>query len=112
MPVRIEIDKQKILFRVGFSDPDKMAKLAEVIKNDCNEYCKEERGTLKASADLNSDLKHGLIVWATPYAARQYYMIPTASTDKNPKATWRWCEAAKAACKDRWLEQAKRLAGG
>lgn len=83
--------------------------LSGIIRDDCNEYCKMDTGNLIMSSLIHSKLDKGRIIWRTPYAKRQYWEIRTAYKDENPKATWRWCEAAKAEYQDRWKEQAQRL---
>ena len=109
MPVKIEINKPKILAKIDLNDPRKMKMLSEAILADCNEYCKMDTGALIASSFIHSRLDKGLLVWATPYAAAQYYRIRTASTDMNPMATWRWAEVAKNHRMERWTRQAQRL---
>ena len=111
MPVTVKFDKAKVLARIDLSDPTKMKQLCEIIRADCNEYCKRDKGGLIASSMTNSKLEQGRIVWNTPYARRQYYEIRTASADVNPKATWRWAEVAKNQHLDKWLRQAKKLEG-
>lgn len=112
MPVRIEIDRRKVLAKIDMSsDPDKMKLLSEEILADCNEYCKMDTGNLIDSSLIASRLSEGILVWATPYAARQYYTIRTASPDRNPMATWRWAEVAKNVRLESWIEKAKKLAG-
>ena len=83
--------------------------LASIIRTDCNKYCKEDTGMLIASSLIHSRLGEGLIIWQTPYAARQYYAIPTAYHDVNPNATWRWCEVAKNNHKAQWARQAQNI---
>ena len=80
--------------------------LSEEILADCNEYCKEDTGTLIQSSLIHSQLDKGKLIWQTPYARRQYWDIETAYKDRNPQATWKWCEAAKQKWEERW----KRLA--
>lgn len=107
MPVKINIDKAAVLAKIDLSDPKKLKVLSEEILADCNEYCKFDTGNLIDSSLIASQLDRGLLVWATPYAARQYYQIRTAYNGR----TWRWAEVAKNNRLDRWIEQAKKLAG-
>ena len=83
--------------------------LSSEILKDCNYYCKEDTGMLIMSSYIHSDLKHGKLVWNTPYAARQYYEIQTAIKDVNANATWRWCDVAKRLHKDEWARKAQRI---
>lgn len=106
MPVHIEISPQKIQVKVDEAWENGLEMLSTEVLADCNEYCKRDTGTLILSSWIHSLLDKGLLIWQTPYARRQYFEIETASTDSNPKATWKWCDAAKA----RWLERWNRLA--
>ena len=110
MPVKINIDKGKVLAKIDVAWSKATKPLAEEILADCNEFCKEDTGALIASSLIHSQLDKGILVWATPYARRQYYEIRTANADSNPQATWRWAEAAKNVHLDRWAEQAQILA--
>lgn len=109
MPVKINIDRKKVLAKIDVAWSKATAPLAEEILADCNEYCKEDTGMLIASSLIHSQLDKGLLVWATPYARRQYYEIRNASTDENPMATWRWAEVAKNERLERWQRQAQIL---
>lgn len=109
MPTRININPRAIEARIQGAWDRGLAILSEEIKNDCNRYCKEQDGTLKMSSELHSVPDKGLIVWQTPYARRQYWAIRTAHTDKNPQASWKWCEVAKQKHKEQWDAKAQRL---
>lgn len=106
MPVKIQISPQKIQVKVDEAWENGLEKLSTEVLADCNEYCKEDTGTLILSSLIHSRLAEGKLIWQTPYARRQYWGIRTASKDKNPQATWKWCHAAKA----KWLERWNRLA--
>lgn len=110
MPVRITVDQNRIARRVSHPlNEQGMEMLCSQILRNCNEYCKEDTGMLIASSMIHSDLKHGVLIWQTPYAARQYYEIRTAYTDVNPMATWRWVESAKTNYATQWGRQAQAL---
>ena len=111
MPVRIEINPQKIQVKVTGAWDNGLSKLSSEILADCNEYCKRDTGTLVMSSYIHSRLDRGLLIWQTPYALRQYYEIRTAHPDVNPKATWRWCEAAKNKHFARWNRLAQKALG-
>ena len=106
MPVKIQISPTKVQAKVTGAWDEGLAKLSEEILADCNEFCKEDTGTLIQSSLVHSILNKGKLIWQTPYARRQYWGIRTAYKDKNPQATWKWCHAAKA----KWLERWNRLA--
>lgn len=111
MSVTININDAKITEKVNnpFSE-QQMGMLCSQILRDCNKYCKEDQeGILIASSMIHSRLKEGLLVWQTPYAARQYYEIRTAYKDYNPMATWRWVEVAKQNYYQQWARQAQAI---
>lgn len=82
----------------------------QVIK-DSNFYCPRAEGTLQESALTASEIGKGRVLWATPYARRQYYEAPNKSKDKNPNARMKWFEEAKARQRENWLSIAQRKAG-
>lgn len=106
MPVKVNISPAKVEMKVKTAWEAGLPILSEEILADCNEYCKEDTGTLIQSSLIHSQLDKGKLIWRTPYARRQYWEIETAYKEKNPNATWKWCEAAK----ERWLKRWKRLA--
>ena len=109
MPVKITFDKARCVTRITNTFDSKLGLLAEEVLNDCNQYCKEDTGTLIASSYLHSQLDKGLLIWQTPYARRQYWGIETAVKDKNSRATWKWCEVAKRKHIHQWERQAQML---
>lgn len=110
MSVRININENTIILKEEGAWKKVLPMLSSEILTDCNEYCKRDTGMLIASSLTHSRLNEGVLVWQTPYAARQYYEIRTAYKDKNPKATWRWVEVAKQHRKDRWERKAREIA--
>ena len=109
MPVRINISKSAVTAKVSGAFQSALPQLSEEILNDCNQYCKEDTGTLIASSLVHSVPSEGKLIWQTPYARRQYWAIRTAFKTVNPGAAWRWCEYAKQRYKARWERQAQRL---
>lgn len=109
MPVKISISKREVADKAKSAFDKGLPLLSEEILNDCNQYCKEDTGTLIASSLIHSVPSQGLLIWQTPYAKRQYWEIETAHKDVNPRASWKWCEVAKRAHLSRWTKQATRL---
>lgn len=109
MAVRINIDGNTIQAKIDNAWESGLEMLSSQILRDCNFYCKQDTGMLIMSSYIHSDLKRGLLVWQTPYAARQYYEIPTAYKDNNSNATWRWCEVAKKNFSADWGRQAQAI---
>ena len=106
--IKILIDHVKVWQKVHGAWKAALPLTSEEILADCNEYCKRANGDLIRSSLIHSRPKKGKLVWKTPYAKRQYWKIETASTDKNPKATWKWCEVAKDENFDRWQQNAQK----
>lgn len=109
MPVKIIFDRKKVETRIEYGFEKGLGILSEQILNDCNQYCKFDNGGLIGSSYRHSKLDDGLLIWQTPYARRQYWEIKTAVTDRNPQATWKWCEVAKRKHFKKWEKQAQRL---
>jgi hypothetical protein len=109
MSVRIEINENSIRAKIDNTWSNGREMLCSQILQDCNLYCKDDTGMLILSSLIHSRLKDGLLIWNTPYAARQYYEIPTAYTDVNSNATWRWCEVAKQNHLAEWGRQAQAI---
>lgn len=82
--------------------------LDQQVAKDSNYYCPEDVGSLQASVLPSAAEGKGVLEWREPYAAAQYYDLPNKSKDKNPNARMKWFEAAKAACKRKWLRMAQR----
>ena len=106
MSVKIDIDPNKVGAKVVGAWDKALPMLSEEILADCNEYCKEDSGTLIKSSMIHSRPKEGKLVWETPYAKRQYWAIKTSLT---PGRTWKWCETAKAKWGSRWKKLAETL---
>lgn len=109
MAVRITVNENKIRATIDSTWETGLEMLSSQILRDCNFYCKEDTGMLIMSSLIHSRLKEGLLIWQTPYAARQYYEIPTAYKDVNSNATWQWCEVAKQAHAAEWARQAQAI---
>ena len=105
MPVKISISSARVESRVKSAWQDGLENLSNEILADCNEYCKEDQGTLISSSMAHSLPKEGKLIWETPYAKRQYWAIKTSLT---PGRTWKWCETAKRKYKTRWKDLAER----
>ena len=107
MPVKINISKNQVRAKVEKAWNDGVFGLTEEILDDCNKYCKEDTGALIASSYMQSAEGKGKLIWRTSYARRQYWLI-TAHKDKNPQASWKWCEVAKQKHLKKWTGRAQR----
>lgn len=111
MPTTIKINNHAVQARIMGDWEKALPVLTEEILNDCNQYVKWDTGMLAQSSYIQSDFQHGVMIWETPYARRQYWEIKTAYRDVNPAATWKWVHAAKAKFYKRWTRQAAALMG-
>ena len=102
----IDINVDATVDRVDAAWKKGLSLLSNEILRDCNEFCKLDKGPLRASALISSLFNEGKLIWNTPYARRQYWVIKTAY---EPGTCWQWCEAAKGKYKKRWELQAQRL---
>ena len=109
MAVRIKINANSIQAKIDNVWQSGLEELSAIILNDCNLYCKWDEGALAQSANIHSRPELGQVIWQTAYARRQYWEIKTAYTDKNPNASWKWCEVAKRKHLHQWQQQAQRL---
>lgn len=109
MPVKITFDETACAVRITNKFNSCLGQLAGEVLGDCNKYCKEREGILIASSYIHSQLDKGKLIWQTPYAKRQYWEIQTAIKDKNPQASWKWCEVAKQKHLAQWERQAQKL---
>jgi len=78
---------------------------------DCNRYARDDTGRLIASSKTASDPANGRLIWRTPYARRVYY-TGTPRRGKNPGASLRWCEKAKALHAESWRALLTQTLGG
>ena len=79
---------------------------SQVVK-DSNFYCPLDTSMLQKSAIEHTVIGSGLVVWQTPYADAQYYGCPNKSHEKNPNATTKWFETAKARKSQEWEKLVK-----
>lgn len=105
MPVKIVISENRVQARLVGAWNTGLEKAAWEILADCNEYCKQDQGTLIMSSMIHSQFNKGRLIWDTPYAKRQYWEIKTSLT---PGRTWKWCETAKKKHGDRWRRLTER----
>ncbi len=131
MPVTVNINSARIAAKISAAGNRAVATIAQTILDDINEYVPDDQGQLIASSETHSDIEHGTLVWATPYARYLYHgvlMVDPATGsayaregqtkvvaspevqlkfDKhtNPKAGSHWCERAYADKHEEWQEQ-------
>lgn len=81
--------------------------LAQRVAFDSNRYVKVDSGDLKRST-FQTDYE---VVWGMPYA-KHAYTKGTPNTSKNPEASLRWFDVAKAKRAKAWAEFVKGLVLG
>lgn len=130
MPVSININSAQIAMNIRAAADKTVEYIADKIKGDCNEYVPDDQEGLIDSSNNHSDLKNGVIRWATPYARCLYHGVlmvdPKTGSAwaregqtkvkvspevrlkfdklKNPKAGSHWCERARADHGTEWQE--------
>lgn len=67
-------------------------------------YVPIEEGILRASGQLASQFRAGLLVWATPYAANQYYIENRKHASPEGRATDHWDEAWARDRLPQWMD--------
>ena len=100
--VIIDFDTDKATRRINGRLRPVQAEIDSQVLKDSNYFCPQDTGTLQASGVMYSDIGSGVLEWRTPYARDQYYSRPDKSKDKNPNATMKWFESAKARHKAEW----------
>ena len=78
-------------------------KLDIQVVNDSNYYCPKLNNILQPSAVKDTVAGSGKVRWTVDYARRQYYGEHfDHSKSRNPNATAKWFESAKARRADDW----------
>ncbi|MGN0553176.1 MAG: minor capsid protein [Oscillospiraceae bacterium] len=105
--VRLDFDTERIMAKIEESRREADFALGNQVLKDSNIYCKEDTGTLKRSAIVNSSDDLTTVQWVEPYAATQYE-LPAAVPDPNPLASSKWFEKAKDAYLPDWISTYER----
>ena len=101
----IKFDVNAVSRRVTGDIERKQKILDSLVLRDSNLFVPKDTGALQDSAVINTIIGSGLVEWHTPYAARQYYTWKgIRGHNKNPRATSKWFETAKAIYGKNWLE--------
>ena len=101
MKVDVKINAEGVKKRLHGLGRRAQFKLDQQVMKDSNFYCPQDVGSLQTSVIPSANGK-GLLEWNKQYAKAQYYDFPNKSKDKNPNASMKWFERAKAAKKDAW----------
>ena len=130
MPVTVNINSAQIAMNVRAASEKALGITSQQALADCNEYVPDDQDALVNSSNIHSDILHGKLVWATPYARYLYHGVlmvdpKTGSAwaregqtkvkvspevqlkfdkRKNPKAGSHWCERAQADHGEEWRQ--------
>jgi len=108
--MRIELDEQAIKHKIGARVDRAQLALDEAVAADSNYFCPEDTGDLIQSVFPVEG--NGTLEWNAPYAKKQYYEAPNKSHDKNPNASPKWFEQAKARFIEKWRKIANEAYSG
>ncbi len=101
--VKANFNEQTVKTRFAKAIKLAQMKLDQQVITDSNYYCPLKTGALQKSAQINTVIGSGLVVWRTPYARAQYYGVNfDRSKDPNPNACAKWFEAAKSRKLEAW----------
>lgn len=102
--IDVKLNENQIKQNIEAKANKAQIKLDARVLADSNLYCPLDTSALQKSAILSTKIGSGLITWSTPYARTQYYEHKTGKHfDRNPRATAKWFEAAKARFLKEWL---------
>ena len=105
MDLEVKFDTGAIQKRVAEEIEEKQRILDARVLRDSNLFVPVDTGALRNSSTLHTQIGSGLVVWQVPYAARQYYEWQgIRGHNRNPRATSKWFETAKAKYEAEWLE--------
>lgn len=101
----IKFDTGKVQRRLTADVEKKQKILDSLVLRDSNLFVPKDTGALQNSAIIHTVIGSGEVEWHTPYAARQYYTWQgIRGHNRNPRATSKWFETAKAKYGKQWLE--------
>lgn len=102
MKVKVEFNAGGVKKRLNGLARRAQFRLDQQVMKDSNYYCPQDVGSLQKSVIPSAAQAKGLLEWNEQYAKAQYYGLPNKSKDKNPNASMKWFERAKATSKEKW----------
>lgn len=91
MSVTVTLNKANVLRRIRNGTDNARTMLTENVKKYSDPFTPRDKGNLIDDAKV--DTKEGTITYDKPYAKRLWNGIDfNFSKDKNPQATFKWCE--------------------
>ena len=95
--------EQNLLKQFGIGSPAQKF-LDYMILNGMKPYVPFDQGILQRSADINTLIGNGKIIYRTPYARRLYYN-PQYNFQGSPMRGARWAERAADDLKKSWIAE-------
>lgn len=109
--IKVTFDENAVTARIKSNVADAQKALDAQVMADSNHFAPQDTGTLQKSAQIYTRIGSGLVEWRTPYARAQYYGVTfDHSKQRNPNATAKWFETAKARFKDKWVSLVNSIA--
>lgn len=102
MKVSVELNTQGVKSQIHGSVKRVQFVLDQQVAKDSNYFCPEDTGSLQKSVIPSAASGAGLLEWNEKYTDRQYYGMPNKSKDRNPNASMKWFERAKALWSKKW----------
>ena len=128
MPVTVNINSAQIAMNIRAASGKALGITSQQALADCNEYVPDDQDALVNSSNIHSDILHGKLVWATPYARCLYHGVLmvdpktgsawaregqtkvltspekalTFDKQKHTNAGSHWCERAQADHGEEW----------
>lgn len=110
--VKKNFNGQKVMQNILKNASRAQKVLDSVVLRDSNYYCPQDTSMLQKSGIENTVIGSGLVSWKTPYAREQYYGVNIDhSHSRNPNATAKWFETAKAKYLNDWVNLVKKEMG-
>jgi hypothetical protein len=104
MGIKVEFDIDIVVKKIKKRLKKPQIAVAVQVLKDSDYFCPDAEGTMRKSGKISKDKKR--VYWDELYARRQYYEDNNKSKDKNPNASMKWFEKAKAEHKEDWVKLA------
>lgn len=107
LEINVKINESEIERKIKAGAERAQIALDNQVLKDSNKYCPLDTSALQKSAIISTVIGSGRIVWSTPYAKKLYYDESiNISRQKNPNASRKWFEVAKAKNLNNWVKLA------
>lgn len=110
MSITVNFDTKKVAQRLEIQSEKAQKVLDSEVLRGSNYFIPKDTGAMEKSSTLHTVIGSGEVVWKTPYVVEQYYNTGyTHAKSRNPRATAKWFETAKARWEKSWLELVRRF---